>query len=128
MVIRTLFDRVTRRAPMDSAAFIDHYNSTARWLMTEYGERYALDRGVRAVREAYALDDTSAVRDEYELAAAEYVIYLETGNPDNLAAAMRYAESAYKTVWRKESRGKVLNIRATNDPYSSGMMRKGDEN
>ena len=125
MVIRTLFERVTRYAKTDTASFLDFYNDSVRWLATRYGEKYVMDEGKRGVGEALSLDETSDVRDEYFTAMMDNIIFLINGSQDRYAMAQTAAEDAYTLVWRSKARGKVLNIRATNNPYSAKMIREG---
>lgn len=125
MVLRTLFERVTRYKPVDTVAFLDYYNDTVQRLLSLYGEKYVLDSGGRSVADAVTLDDTSDVRDEYFPCVQRHILYLAGGNADDFAVAREMEENAYRLVWKKLSRGKILNIQATNDPYSAAVIRKG---
>ena len=127
MVIRTLFERVTRYAATDTASFLDYYNDGVRWLVSQYGEKYVMDDGKRGVGEALSLDETSDVREEYFTATLHYIVHLVSGSQDRYAMAQNAAESAYRLVWKKLSRGKILNIQATNDPYSAAVIRRGGD-
>lgn len=130
MIIKTVFERVTRYAPTDTAAFIDYYNDAVDWLIGLYGARYVLDDGVRIAHDAIALSDTSSVRDEYTGAIINRIIFAASGNAERYSLARDEAESAYRTVWREKARGKVINIHATNEPYSVPSLRekRSDEN
>ena len=127
MVIRTLFERVTRYAATDTASFLDFYNDGVQWLLSQCGEKYVMESKKRDVGEALSLDETSDVLDDYYMAMLHYILYCISGAQERYAMAQSAAESAYRLVWRRLSRGKILNIQATNDPYSAKVIRKGGE-
>ena len=127
MVIRTLFERVTRYAATDTASFLDFYNDGVQWLLSQYGEKYVMESRKRDVGEALSLDETSDVLDDYYTAMLHYILYLVSGAQERYAMAHSAAESAYRLVWRRHARGKILNIQATNDPYSAKVIREGGE-
>lgn len=126
MNTRTLFERITRFAVMDTPSFLDYYNDSVLWLLSQYGEKYVLEKGAR-YRAAEVLDDPSPVRDAYTPAIMDHILYLASGDANRYALSQQAAESAYKTVWREKSYGKVLNVRATNDPHSCRDIRVGKE-
>ena len=122
MNIRNIFERATRYAPVDTVSFLSAYNESVAWLLTLYGEKYVLTPGA-VFLEADVLDDNCPVRDEYAGAVLDRILYLTAGNTDRMAMSQQSAEAAYRTVWRKGAYGKVVNIRATNDPYSARRLR-----
>ena len=129
MNIRTMFERVTRYAKITPAAFLDYYNDSASAILSAYGNRHVLMPGAK-YRDILSLDDSPCVRSEYDAAMMDKILYLATGNADRLGMYREDAEMAYRNVFRLLSRGKVANIRATNDPYSQRAvrMRRGEEN
>ena len=128
MNIRTMFERVTRYARINPAAFLDYYNDAASALLSAYGNRHVLMPGAK-YRDILSLDDAPCVRGEYDSALMDKILYLATGNADRLGMYREDADLAYRSVFRILARGKVANIRATNDPYSQRAvrMRRGDD-
>ena len=124
-----MFERVTRYAKITPAAFLDYYNDSASAILSAYGNRHVLMPGAKC-RDILSLDDSPCVRSEYDVAMMDKILYLATGNADRLGMYREDAEMAYRNVFRLLSRGKVANIRATNDPYSQRAvrMRRGEEN
>lgn len=129
MNIRTMFERVTRYAKIPVAAFLDYYNDAASAILSAYGNRHVLMPGAK-YRDILSLDDSPCVRSEYDAAMMDKILYMATGNADRLVMYREDAEMAYRNVFRLLARGKVANIRATNDPYSQRAvrMRRGEEN
>lgn len=128
MNIRTMFERVTRYARINPAAFLDYYNDAASALLSAYGNRHVLMPGAK-YRDILSLDDAPCVRVEYDSALMDKILYLATGNAERLGMYREDAEMAYRSVFRILARGKVANIRATNDPYSQRAvrMKRGDD-
>lgn len=129
MNIRTMFERVTRYAKIPVSAFLDYYNDAASALLSAYGNRHVLMPGAK-YRDILSLDDAPCVRTEYDSAMMDKILYMATGNADRLGMYREDAEMAYRNVFRLLSRGKVANIRATNDPYSQRAvrMKRGEDN
>nr|DAK92735.1 MAG TPA: hypothetical protein [Caudoviricetes sp.] len=126
MDVRTMYERVTRYAKIPIPAFLDYYNDAAAGLLSTYGARHVLTGGV-VQEDANSLDSATCIRREYDTAMMDKIIYLATGNTDRLTLYERDADAAYRTVFRILSRGKISNIRATNDPFSAKCMREGED-
>lgn len=110
MNIKDLYDAVIMSNPCSHNTFLTHVDTTCRTLIAKYGMNYVCVRGDEYVR-ARSVDDTVPVYDDYTPAVMDNVLYLLTGDESHKVDFINNSDYAYKTVWRRKSKGKTMKDR-----------------
>lgn len=110
MNIKSLYDTVVLTNPCSHNAFLTHVDTTVRTLIAKYGVNYVCIRGTEYVR-AKSVDDDISVYEDYFPCVLDNVLFLLTGDEAHKVDFINNSDYAYKTVWRRKSRGKTMKDR-----------------
>lgn len=104
MIIKELYDKITLSSPCKQSEFLSHFDTSVRSILARYGARYVLLPGTVYMKPVNIEEDTP-VFEEYMNALYDNILFLLTGSTDRKTDYVQEAEDAYKTVWKRLTRG-----------------------
>ena len=100
-----LYERICALVPCTHAEFISCAEYARDELCSLYGEEYATLGALPPLEE---VGGEYGVRDEFISAVFDDIMYLLTKEERYKTDFLSHAENAYRTVWRKSSRGRRI--------------------
>ncbi len=106
MDTKKLYNELYIKTKIGEASFRRAYNGAVRYILSRYGLKYTTDD--RASLFIKNTGDESSLFGEYYEAVGSYIESCHSDSQDKYGNFTALSELAYRTVWKRKSRGKRI--------------------
>jgi protein-tyrosine phosphatase len=99
MELKAIYERVLQTLPMDTNAFISHFNATIDELYAQFDEKYILTPNAVKIYVS-DMDDSINIYHQYTTAFVDNILYLASGDDKKKTDFQYHLIMAYKRVWK----------------------------